>query len=103
MNRVVALLLAILLFGLVIAMAATEQKHSAESPHLWTLVVNITAQVLLGVGLILYCGFAALHSTQYIASPQERSKWLVFTIAGKPKSSVKRLCLAAAICYPRSW
>ena len=37
-------------------------------------------RVLLALGIVSYCGFAALHSTQHLSSPKERSKWLVATI-----------------------
>jgi hypothetical protein len=80
MNRALSILFAALLVGLVIVMAATEQNHLVESVQLATLVVNVTAQVLSAVGMFVYCGFAALHSTQYISSPKERSMWLVVTI-----------------------
>lgn len=40
-------------------------------------VVCLAAQVLFLVGLLGYCGFAALHAIQYLASPQDRSVWLV--------------------------
>jgi len=27
--------------------------------------------------MVRYCGFAALHSTQYLDSPRDRSVWLI--------------------------
>jgi hypothetical protein len=80
MSRPIAILLAALLFGLVIVMAETEQNSVSGSIDQQTLVVNVIAQVLLALGLFTYCGFAALHSTQHIGSPQERSMWLIFTV-----------------------
>jgi hypothetical protein len=80
MSRVFAILFAIFLFGLVIMEAMTEQNPIAKSFDTSTLVLNISLQILLAIGLILYCGFAALHSTQYVTSPQERSLWLILTI-----------------------
>ena len=80
MSRILAVLFATFLFGLVVVVAKTEQNHPAEQFQMSVLVLNATAQVLLVVGLVLYCGFAALHSTQHVISPQERSTWLVFTI-----------------------
>ncbi len=80
MSRVTAVILAIALFGLAYIEAITEQNPFAKSSDSSTLILNISAQVLLGVGLILYCGFAALHSTQYVASPRERSLWLIVTV-----------------------
>jgi heme/copper-type cytochrome/quinol oxidase subunit 2 len=80
MSRPIAILLATLLFGLVIAVAATEQNSVSGSVDQHTLVFNVVAQVLLALGLFTYCGFAALHSTQHIASPHERSTWLIATV-----------------------
>jgi branched-subunit amino acid permease len=65
MSRSIALLLAALLFGLVIVLAATEQYSVSGSIDQQTLVLNVIAQVLLALGLFTYCGFAALHSTQH--------------------------------------
>jgi len=81
MSRPIAVLLAALLFGLVIVVAATEQNSvSGSIAPLTLLVLHVIAQVLLALGLFMYCGFAALHSTQHVASPQERSMWLIATV-----------------------
>jgi cell division protein FtsW (lipid II flippase) len=80
MSRLIAILLALLLFGLVFVEAATEQNNVSQGIDHHTLILNVVTQVLLGFGLFLYCGFAALHSTQRICSPQERSIWLFATI-----------------------
>ena len=81
MSRATAIILAIFLLGLVYIEAVTEQNPFATSSDSSMRILNISAQVLLVLGMVLYCGFAALHSTQYIASPQERSLWLIATIA----------------------
>lgn len=80
MSRPIAILLATLLIGLVIVVAATEQNGVSAIVDSQTLLLNVVAQVLLALGLFMYCGFAALHSTQRIDSPQDRSMWLVFTV-----------------------
>ena len=80
MSRPIAVLLAALLVGLVIIEAATEQNSVSGTIDQQTLVLNVVAQVLLALGLFTYCGFAALHSTQHISSPQERSMWLIATV-----------------------
>ena len=80
MSRIFAIIFAIFLFGLVIVGTMTEQSHAAGSFDISTGVLNVSVQVLLAGGLLLYCGFAALHSTQYVSSPLERSKWLILTI-----------------------
>ncbi|MDD5139464.1 MAG: hypothetical protein PHY43_04280 [Verrucomicrobiales bacterium] len=81
MSRPIAILLAALLFGLVIVVAATEQNSVSGNIDPQTQVLNVIAQVFLALGLFTYCGFAALHSTQHVASPQERSMWLIATVA----------------------
>jgi branched-subunit amino acid permease len=73
-------LLAALLFGLAIVMAATEQSSVSDSIDQQTLILNAVARALLALGLFTYCGFAALHSTQHVDSPQERSMWLMATV-----------------------
>lgn len=80
MSRPIAVLLAALLFGLVIVMSVTEQNRMNGDMDLQTLVFNVITQVLLILGFFTYCGFAALHSTQHLASPQERSIWLIATV-----------------------
>jgi hypothetical protein len=80
MSRPIAVLLAALLFGLVIAMALTEQNRISGDIDLHMLVLNVVVHGLLALGLFTYCGFAALHSTQHVASPQERSIWLIATV-----------------------
>ena len=80
MNRVFAVVFAVALIGLVIVQAATEQNHPAESFEKSTLVLNLVAQVLLAFGMLLYCGFAALHSTQHVSSPHDRTGWLIATV-----------------------
>lgn len=81
MSRPIAVLLAALLFALIIVMAVTEQSRINGDMDMQKLVLNVIAQGLLALGLVIYCGFAALHSTQHIASPQERSMWLIATVA----------------------
>src|ERR1700677_77678 len=80
MSRVCAILFAIFLLGLLIVETLTEQSPCGPSYERSTLVLNVSAQVLLFSGLLLYCGFAALHSCQYVTSPRERAMWLGLTI-----------------------
>jgi hypothetical protein len=76
MSRLAAILFALVLTGLVIVVAATEPT-TTHGVDYETFLVNVIAQVLLAVGMLSYCGFAALHSTQHVQSPQERSVWLI--------------------------
>ena len=80
MSRATAIILAIFILGLTYIEAVTEQNPFAKLSDSSMLIVNVSAQVLLALGLFLYCGFAAVHSTQYVASPRERSLWLIATI-----------------------
>jgi hypothetical protein len=80
MSRVTAIILAIFLLGLAYVEAVTEQNPFAKASDGSMLILNVSAEVLLALGLFLYCGFAALHSTQYVVSPRERSLWLIVTI-----------------------
>jgi hypothetical protein len=80
MSRPIAVSLAATLVGLLIVVASTDQDTVSGVIDQQTLVLNVIAQVLLALGLFMYCGFAALHSTQHITSPQERSYWLLATV-----------------------
>lgn len=80
MNRPLAILFPALLVGLPLVEAIMDRNSIPDSTDLQTLVLNVIAQALLTCGLVTYCGFAALHSTQYISSPKERSFWLIVTL-----------------------
>lgn len=80
MSRLIAVLLALLIVGLVVVAVATEQRSVDGSIDQKTHVLNVITQLFLVFGLLAYCGFAALHSTQHIASPRERSMWLIVTV-----------------------
>jgi heme/copper-type cytochrome/quinol oxidase subunit 2 len=80
MSRPLALLFAVLLLGVVIVVAATEQNDLPDMIDSRRMILNWIAQAVLAVGLTTYCGFAALRSTQHVSSPQERSRWLLATI-----------------------
>lgn len=80
MNRTFAILFAGILVGLVVVVAATEQNRPSGPFDTTMLATCLIAQVVLVVGLLWYCGFAALHSTQYLASPRDRSAWLLMIV-----------------------
>ena len=82
MTRPIAILIAVVLLCLVVVIVGTEQNISAPKRDMSMLILNLAAQVLFIAGTIAYCGFAALRSTQHIASPGDRSMWLIATIAG---------------------
>ena len=80
MNRFFSILFCVLFFGLMIVVTATEQNHPNDPFSITMFIVNTAALALFYIGMILYCGFAALHATQYISSPYKRSWWLIYTI-----------------------
>jgi hypothetical protein len=80
MSRFFSILFCVLFFGLMIVATATEQNHPNDPFSITIFIVNTAALALIYIGMILYCGFAALHATQYISSPYKRSWWLIFTI-----------------------
>ncbi len=77
MNRAFAILFAVILCGLVVLVGATEQSCGSQTFDMTMLVISSFAEVVLLLGMVCYCGFAALHSTQYLASPKDRSIWLI--------------------------
>ncbi len=80
MSRPLAILFALFLLGMAVVASATEHNPLAGAVDQQTRLLNVASQIVLAIGLLLYCGFAALHSTQHVASPQERSMWLVLTV-----------------------
>jgi hypothetical protein len=81
MNRLLAVLICITLFGLVVITALTDQvpgRADFDSDLVW---VHFISQICLAFGLLLYCGYAALHAVQRIESPAERSLWMITTLA----------------------
>lgn len=74
MSRLVAILLVLALFGGVVGESLTARSEG------WLLIVHYLCVFGVYLGLLMYCGFAALHSTQRIDSPQERSGWLIITL-----------------------
>ena len=77
MSRVFALLIAGILLGVFVIAIMTDQKRPGETFDMPMFVFCVAAQVVFLVGLLGYCGFAVLHAMQYLASPQDRSVWLV--------------------------
>lgn len=55
----------------------TEQSCGSQPFDMTMWVIFLTAQMVLVIGMVWYCGFAALHSTQYLDSPRDRSVWLI--------------------------
>ncbi|MBN8709611.1 MAG: hypothetical protein J0I10_09535 [Verrucomicrobia bacterium] len=77
MNRAFAILIAITLFGLAVLVGATEQRCGSQTFDMTLSVISSIAQTVCVLGMVCYCGFAAMHSTQYLTSPKDRSIWLI--------------------------
>lgn len=76
MNRFCAILIPILIIVGVIPDILVEEGNDSLSLLISAQVAGLVSTILL----ILYCGFAALHSNQHIDSPKERTKWFMWTI-----------------------
>ena len=76
MNRLSAILGAVFVLGLIVPLAATEH-HDGDMK---LAIINTLLEALIIASMIAYCGFAALHATQRVADPVERSLWLVITL-----------------------
>ncbi len=80
MSRAFAILFAVILCGLVVLVGATEQSCGSQTFDMTLAAISLGAHFVCVVGLVCYCGFAALHSTQYLTSPRDRSIWLIVII-----------------------
>ena len=78
MNRFVAILVPVIAVLLIVLDALTEAscKDLSWSAFLWSMTLN----VLMTLILVSYCGFAAAHAVYHVQDPQDRVKWLVYTI-----------------------
>jgi len=78
MNRFVAILVPVVVVLLIFANALIEVSDTALgwSVFLWSMALN----VLMTLIPVIYCGFAAAHAVYYVQDPEDRVKWLVYTI-----------------------
>lgn len=77
MSRAFAILSVLVFFGLMYVVTVTEQRCSSQTFDMTLAAISLGAELVCVVGLVYYCGFAALHSTQYLTSPRDRSIWLI--------------------------
>lgn len=91
MSRGAAIVLCGAIFGLVVIVAATERlaRDTLDPTWMW---LHTGAKTGVFLGLVFYCGFAALHSTQHIPCPLQRSTWLLVTIPGNALGSCFYYC-----------
>jgi hypothetical protein len=45
-----------------------------------TAILSIVLWVVCVVGMLFYCGFAAIHAVQHLSSPQDRATWMVLIV-----------------------
>lgn len=79
-SRAFAILSVLVFFGLMYVVTVTEQRCSSQTFDMTLAAISLGAELVCVVGLVCYCGFAALHSTQYLTSPRDRSIWLIVII-----------------------
>lgn len=78
MNRLTATIIFLLIIVLAISDAIISSKTLENETDLIIALAIGTLGPLLS---ILYCGFAALHAMQHLDSPEDRTVWLIYTIA----------------------
>jgi hypothetical protein len=80
MTRFLAILICASLLVLVALGSATAQVSGRSDfifAHMW---ISFAARLLAAAGLIVYCGYAALHAVQRVDCPLKRSMWMIVTI-----------------------
>jgi hypothetical protein len=80
MSRTLAILFPIILIGIAVIGELISEIAPEEGNFTQLLIVSSVSQVAFVVGLFMYCMFAALHSTQYLSLPKDRSLWLIVII-----------------------
>ena len=78
MTRLLAVLGAIFCIGMIFPMAATE--HVRGDLDLRMAIFHCVSEFILAMSLLLYCGFAALHSVSRVEDPGDRVGWIVLTL-----------------------
>lgn len=78
MTRLLAVLGAIFCIGMIFPIAATEQVRG--NIDLQIVIINVLSKVLSVFSLLLYCGFAALHSVSRVENPADRVGWIILTL-----------------------
>jgi hypothetical protein len=78
MTRLIAILGAIFCIGMIFPMAATE--HVRGDIDLQMVIIHAVSEFVLVISLLLYCGFAALHSVSHVEDPGDRVGWIVLTL-----------------------
>jgi hypothetical protein len=94
MTRFTAIVSCCALFGLIFPICLTEGSTPILDFGTMTIWIHAALMLVLKLGMVAYCGFAALHSTQHVSCPRERSMWLLATIVGNALGSCVYYCTA---------
>ncbi len=78
MTRFFAILGAVFCFGMIFPTAATENVRG--DADLKMAVIHGVSAFITVMSLLLYCGFAALHSVSRVQDPNDRMGWVVLTV-----------------------
>lgn len=92
MNRATVILLCLGLFGLVSFSVITDPQSGLFGSDITVMWIHGGLTCVTVWSLIGYCGFAALHSTQHLTCPHERSYWLIAVIGGNIVGSCIYFC-----------
>jgi hypothetical protein len=80
MTRFLAILICVILLVLVALGSATAQVSGRSDFIFEQMWISFAARLLAAAGLIVYCGYAALHAVQRVDCPLKRSMWMIVTI-----------------------
>lgn len=78
MTRLLAILGAIFCIGMIFTMAVTETV--SRDTDLQNMILHAVSECVLAMALLLYCGFAALHSVSHVEDPGDRMGWMILTL-----------------------
>lgn len=78
MTRFISVLGAIFCIGMIFPMVATEQVRGGIDFRM--AIVHGVSELVLAMSLLLYCGFAALHSVSRVGNPCDRMAWIILTL-----------------------
>ncbi|MES2477178.1 MAG: hypothetical protein V4640_15440 [Verrucomicrobiota bacterium] len=78
MTRLLAVLGAIFCISIFSVVAVTENVR--EDVSLQLVIINSVGKIVSVISLLLYCGFAALHSVSRVEYPGDRVGWIIIIL-----------------------
>lgn len=78
MTRLLAIFGALLCFGMIFPMVATDPVRRDLDPKM--VIIHFASEVILIVSCLIYCGFAALHSVSHVGNANDRIGWIMLTL-----------------------